>query len=254
LVEDDMLRIILGLTIGLTAAVGSADERSAVIDWSAWDAILAAHVDGGVVDYDGVATEPGFRATVESIATARLDDHDLDERLAFLINAYNVLAVKGILDGSSPRTAFGKLRFFYRDKHVVAGDRLSLNALEHERIRTLGEPRIHFAIVCASASCPPLRGEAYLPDRLDEQLDDNARRFLNDPTKNRFDLDSEVAELSKIFKWFEEDFEAAGGLQAFIARFVADDDVAEALGAARLDVRYLDYDWSLNGTYSGAGR
>lgn len=249
-----MLRILLALTVCLMAVAGWAGDSEAVIDWSAWDAILAAHVGDGVVDYDGVATEPGFRATVESIATARLDDHDRDERLAFLINAYNVLAVKGILDGGSPRTAFGKLRFFYRDRHVVAGDRLSLNALEHDRIRPLGEPRIHFAIVCASVSCPPLRSEAYLPVRLDEQLDDNAHRFLNDPAKNRFDLDREVAELSRIFKWFEEDFEAVGGVQPYVAGFVADEETAEALRAASLEVRYLDYDWSLNGTFSGAGR
>jgi len=252
--EDAMRRIICALTICVTAAVGWASDSSAVIDWSAWDAVLRTHVNDGVVDYDGIAAEPGFSTTVESIARARLDGHERDARLAFLINAYNVLAVKGILDGSSPRTAFGKLRFFYRDKYVVAGDSLSLNSLEHDRIRPLGEPRIHFAIVCASASCPILRSEAFVPDRLDAQLDDSAHRFVNDPSKNRFDLDLGVVQLSKIFKWFDEDFEADGGVKRFVARFVADEEVAEALRDASLEVGFLDYDWSLNGSFSGAGR
>ena len=248
-----MKRAICALIVGLGAASGWAGDGSAVIDWSAWDALLRAHVVDGVVDYDGIAAEPGFQSTVESIASARLEGHQRTERLAFLINAYNVLAVKGILDGGSPRTAFGKLGFFYRDKHVVAGDRLSLNALEHDRIRPLGEPRIHFAIVCASVSCPPLRSEAYLPDRLDAQLDDNARRFVNDPATNRFDLDRGVAEISKIFKWFDDDFEAAGGVLPFISHFVDDGAVAAALRGGRLEIRYLDYDWSLNGAFSGVG-
>jgi hypothetical protein len=245
-------RLFWILILAAGAAAGRAEDGRAVIDWAAWDSILRAHVAVGVVDYDGIAHEPGFQGTVDAIADARLDGSDRAERLAFLINAYNVLAVKGILDGHSPRTAFGKLRFFYRDSSIVAGERISLNALERDRIRPLGEPRIHAAIVCASTSCPPLRGEAYLPDRLDAQLDDNTRRFVDDPDKNRFDLDHNVAEISKIFKWFEEDFEAAGGVRPFLARFVADPAVAAALRQGRLKIRYLDYDWSLNGTFSGA--
>lgn len=239
-----------------TVPVGAQQPAAlAVIDWSAWDASLGSHVVNGAVDYDGIAREPGFETTVDAIAAARLDDEQpREEKLAFLINAYNVLAAKGILDGHSPRTGFGKLRYFYLDKYRVAGEKLSLSALENDWIRPFGEPRIHFAIVCASASCPPLRSEAYLPGRLDEQLDAAARRFLNDPGKNRFDLDRQVAEISKIFKWFEEDFVAAGGVQPFIARFVDDDGVADALRAGRFEVRYLDYDWSLNGTFRSDDR
>jgi len=236
------------LTLAFSATIASAQSLEAVIDWSRWDAILHENVIDGRVDYGGMASDPGFAATVADIANANLEGRDRDSLLAFSINAYNVLAVKGILDGHSPASAFGKLRFFYRDKYTVAGEPLSLHALENEHIRTLGEPRIHFAIVCASASCPPLRSEAYLPQKLDEQLDDNARRFLNDSAKNDYDLDSGVARVSKIFKWFAEDFEAAAGsVQRYIAPFVDDEEVAAALRDDRFKLRYLDYDWSLNG-------
>jgi len=229
----------------------SAQSHEAVIDWSRWDAILHEAVTDGRVNYGAIAADPGFTATVADIANADLAGHDRESLLAFSINTYNVLAVKGILDGHSPASSFGKLRFFFRDKYTIAGEELSLHAFEKEQIRTLGEPRIHFAIVCASASCPPLRSEAYVPQTLDEQLDDNARRFLNDSAKNLYDLDSGVARVSKIFKWFSEDFEAAAGtVQRYIASFVDDKEVAAALREDRLELRYLKYDWSLNGVKS----
>jgi hypothetical protein len=239
------------VTIALLAcsAVAANAGTEAVIDWSAWDAILRAHVVDGMVDYDGVRADPGFDATVEAIAGADLAGHDTETRLVFLINAYNVLSVKGILDGHSPRTAFGKLRFFFRVKYDVAGDRITLNALEHKRIIPLGEPRIHFAIVCSSISCPPLRSEAFSVDRLDEQLGENAVIFLNDPTKNAFDLERGEARVSKIFKWFAKDFGGSSeSIQRFIAPYITDKAVAELLASGRFKVRYMAYDWSLNGT------
>jgi hypothetical protein len=245
---------ILALLCCVAAAAADADHQ-AVIDWSGWHALLRAHVADGQVDYDAIAGDPAFAATVADIADANLAGHERTAVLAFNINAYNVLAVKGILDGHSPRGGLGRLRFFYRHKYTVAGETLTLNKLEHERIRTLGEPRIHFAIVCASASCPPLRSEMYSVETLDQQLDDSARRFVNDPTKNRFDTDAGVAQLSKIFKWFDEDFEAAAeSVQKYLADFVDDTETAEALRQGRFTVKYLAYDWSLNGSFSGEGR
>jgi hypothetical protein len=220
-----------------------------VIDWSAWDGLLRAHVRDGAVDYDAMRSGPGFAETVAAIAGASLDGAERIDRLVFLINAYNVLAAKGILDGRSPRTALGKWKFFYRDRYRVAGDEISLNALEHELIRPLGEPRIHFAIVCASASCPPLRSEAYTPARLDEQLDTNSRLFINDPSRNAFDLERGEARVSKIFKWFAEDFGSTDeAVQRYLAAFVDDPEVAAKLQAGSFRIRYLAYDWSLNGT------
>jgi hypothetical protein len=246
-----MTAVFLTSVLACGGTIASAQSLEAVIDWSRWDAILHENVMDGRVDYDAIAADPGFTATVADIANADLTGHDRESVLAFSINAYNVLAVKGILDGHSPASSFGRLRFFYRDKYTVAGESLSLHSFEKEHIRTLEEPRIHFAIVCASASCPPLRSEAYFPQKVDEQLDDNARLFLNDSTRNSYDLDSGVARVSKIFKWFAEDFEtAAGSVPRYIAPFVDDEEVAAALRSDRFKLRYLDYDWSLNGMKS----
>jgi hypothetical protein len=241
------------LAEAVLAAIETNPEPA--VDWSTWDAILSSHVVDGRVDYDAIGSDPGFTATVADIASADLEGSSPDSVLVFYINAYNVLAVDGILNGRSPRSSLGKLRFFYRDKYTVAGEALSLHALENQRIRTLGEPRIHFAIVCASASCPPLRSEAYVPHALDAQLDDNARRFINDPAKNSFETEHSVANVSKIFKWFSEDFEgAAGNVQRYIADYVEDDQLATSLREGRFTLLYLDYDWSLNGTFSRAKR
>jgi hypothetical protein len=238
--------ILIAATLFCGNAVG---ETTAVIDWSAWDAILRAHVVDGHVDYEAIRSATEFSGIVDEIASADLTGEEPAAVLAFYINSYNVLAVKGILDGHSPKSSLGKLKFFYRDTYTIAGEELSLNTLEHKKIRPVGEPRIHFAIVCASASCPPLRSEAYLPAYLDQQLDDNARRFLNDSAKNRFDLAERTAYVSKIFKWFPEDFEqAAGSIQAYIASFVDGERGAESLRQGDFKIKYLKYDWSLNGT------
>ena len=159
------------------------------------------------------------------------------------------LAARGILDGSSPGSLLGRHVYFKRDKYLVAGERITLHALEHELIRPLKEPRIHFAIVCASQSCPILQREAYTLKQLDQQLEAAARNFINDRQRNQFNPTSRRAELSSIFKWFEEDFtEAAGSLQGYLAPMIDDENVARLLEQEAFKISYLKYDWSLNGT------
>jgi hypothetical protein len=112
----------------------------------------------------------------------------------------------------------------------------------------MGEPRIHFAIVCASMSCPRLSNRAYLPETLEQQLDEGARRFINDISRNHFDLPRRIAYVSKIFDWYRDDFElATGSVQRYLASYVEDVEVAKALNNDEFDVRFLKYDWNLNG-------
>ena len=107
---------------------------------------------------------------------------------------------------------------------------------------------MHFAIVCASTSCPKLQPWAYRPEQLDRQLVQVAKAFINDPTRNRFDRTQKVASLSMIFKWFESDFAgAAGSVLAYVARYVDDSELAKELTQPGYRIEYLDYDWSLNG-------
>lgn len=131
----------------------------------------------------------------------------------------------------------------------MAGQRITLHSLEHELIRPLKEPRIHFAIVCASQSCPILQSEAYTLKQLGQQLDAAAINFINDLERNQFNATNRRADLSSIFKWFEEDFvEAAGSLQAYLAPMVDNEKVADLLEQEAFNIGYRKYDWSLNGT------
>lgn len=235
---------LLSVFLVLASCAARAD-----LDIAGWDALLAEAVDDGYVDYSRWADNPRFDVLVRQIATSDTAGMTRDEKLVFYINAYNILAARGILDGRSPASLFGRYLYFKRDKYQVAGRRISLHDLEHELIRPLQEPRIHFAIVCASASCPILQSEAYTLEQLDSQLDAAARGFINDTARNVFDVERGMARLSSIFKWFEEDFVAASGtLQAYLAVYVESEKAASMLQRGEFEVDYLPYDWSLNGT------
>lgn len=214
-----------------------------------FDDILHRYVMDGHVDYPGIAADGRFQTYLEQLAhtdaatlTAR------EQQLAFWINAYNALAIKGILDGYSPSSAWGKVRFFYLNKYSVGGQQINLYDLEHKILIPLKEPRIHFSIICASRSCPQLRSEAYSADKLDRQLEDSARNFINDTQRNRFEPGEKTAYLSKIFDWFEKDFSGhSGTVLRYVARYIADAELAQALQAGDYAVKHLTYDWRLNG-------
>ena len=214
-----------------------------------FEALLQAHVRDGIVDYPALASDPRLEAYLQQLN--RLDPTALPtrhDRLAFWINAYNAFAIKGILDGYSPMTLYGRYRYFIARKYRIGGERINLYDLERRvLISDFHEPRIHFAIVCASRSCPKLQ-RAFTPEQLDAQLSQAATDFINDPSRNRFDRQRKVAELSMIFKWFERDFESAGGsLQAYVGRYVTDAQLAADLANSSYTLAFLEYDWSLNG-------
>ena len=131
---------------------------------------------------------------------------------------------------------------------------VELDEVEGEA-RASGDPRVHFAVVCASTSCPDLLGEAFVAQRLDQQLAEQSDRFLTDPDKGlRFDEEEGQLHLSSIFKWYAGDFTGGSTVVAFFARSKVtawllphlSQDLAERISAADPSVRYLDYDWSLN--------
>ncbi|HWP65130.1 MAG TPA: DUF547 domain-containing protein [Candidatus Limnocylindria bacterium] len=214
----------------------------------------------GFVDYaglekDGQAELRAYLDALESICRGHYDTWTREQKLAYWINAYNAYTVRLILDhyplksireiGLLPGAAFRKE---FIPSKGVRGKTLSLDDIEHEILRKdFSEPRIHFAIVCASKGCPTLRSEAYRAADLERQLDDAARTFVRDSAKNRFDASKRTLYLSSIFKWFREDFErAAKPLPEFVARF-ADEQTAAGLRAGSVRIEFLDYDWSLNG-------
>jgi hypothetical protein len=228
---------------------------------AAWNAILARHVREGVVNYAGLKRSAGpaldgYLRSLESVCRGHYDTWTREQKLAFWINAYNAYTVKlilnhyplksirsiGLLPGAAFRERFIPLR-------SLRGKVLSLNDIEHDILRKeFREPRIHFAINCASKSCPDLSSEVYRATTLDSQLTRAARRFVSDTSKNRFDPASRTLRLSSIFDWFREDFERSSQtLPAFVARY-AEPATATALSSGgNVRVEFLDYDWSLNG-------
>lgn len=217
---------------------------------AAWDAALRAHVVDGEVNYPAMSKDKAFGAYVESLN--HVDPNALptrEARLAFWINAYNALAAKGIIEGYSPKSLWGKYRYFIGHDHQVGGTELNLYDLEHQiLIPAFNEPRIHFAIVCASRSCPKLQSWAYDPVELERQLEHAARAFLNDPLRNRFDREKRVAHLSMIFNWFMGDFIAhSGSLIQYVKPYLDDPELVKDLDMTPYRVEFLEYDWSVNG-------
>jgi len=221
-----------------------------LVSHRAWDRIVQAQVRDGQVDYPAIQAAgmlDGYVSELNRIDPTRLQSRQ--DQLAFWINAYNAFAVKGILDHYSPMTLWGRYRYFIGRDYQVGGATINLYDLEREvLIEQFHQPLIHFAIVCASASCPKLQPWAYQPDQIDRQLVQVAKAFINDPTRNRFDRTQKVASLSMIFQWFEADFVgAAGSVLAYIARYVDDPELAKELMQSGYRIEFLEYDWSLNG-------
>lgn len=229
-------------------------------DHSAFTIVLRDVVDErGFVDYAALVADPGpLNDYLRRLAATDPSSLAADDRLAFWLNTYNAYTLKLIVDNypvGSIREVVGGVFVplvnspFKVEFATVGGEVMTLDDVEHGTIREeFAEPRIHFALVCAARSCPQLRTEAYTGDRLDAQLDDQARRFLRNPAKNRVPADEDAIELSKIFSWFKGDF---GGnddaLQAFVAPYF-DGDVRAKLEQGAYSVDFLSYDWSLNDT------
>ena len=221
-------------------------------DWNDYRAVLN-HVKPGnkndvklmLVDYPAIKADGSLDKAYQALAAfdpKRLASRE--ERLAFYINAYNILALKTVADHWPVDSIkdVGSLLKPVWDKPAgqLGGKDVTLGKVEHNILRPMGEPRIHLAIVCASVSCPDLRNEPYQADKLDAQLDDQALRFLNNSGKG-LSVGHDRIEGSKIFDWFEKDFAAGGGVESFIRRYKPD------LPALKIDAA-INYDWSVNGT------
>lgn len=245
-----LLALVLGGCSTVPARFAPVDPIPATqFNHQPFDAALRAHVHDGQVDYPGITADARFSAYVQNLD--RIDPGEFrarEEKLAFWINAYNALAIQGILIGDSPFTTTGKYRYFVKRTYRVGGGELNLWGLEHKLLIPLGEPRVHFAINCASWSCPSLRPGVYTAAMLDHELEAAARQFVNDPARNHFDRERKTAYLSMIFKWYDDEFEsAAGSVLKYVARYVNDAALAQELADGGYAIEYLPYDWSLNG-------
>ena len=254
------------MSVLLSALLLPGVAPAQAFDHGAWDGLLQRHVQPiryGVatqVDYAAMAREramlKGYLDALAAVSEADFRRWPRDERLAFLINAYNAWTVELVLtrwpELESIKDLGSLLESPWKRRFIpLLGETRSLDDIEHGMIRAKGaydEPRIHFAVNCASIGCPALRPEAYTSARLDAQLADATRRFLSDRTRNQ--VRGGRIELSSVFKWYGEDFDRAGGLRAFLAARGEALGLTEAqrqtLRAGKLKIVYLDYDWRLN--------
>jgi hypothetical protein len=227
-------------------------------DHSAFDALLRAHVKGGLVDYAAFARAPSFPAYLAALDRAEPARLSAAERLAYWINVYNAYTIALVNKHGEResirnvnRTLGLALKGPWREPLVRAGGKVyHLDNVEHDIVRKeFQEPRIHFALVCAARGCPPLREEAFAGDRLQAQLQDQALRFLlRSPDKNRVDAAAGVVHASPIHAaWYREDF---GGTDAAIGRYLAafhaPGPERDLLLSGRFRFVLTPYDWTLN--------
>jgi hypothetical protein len=232
----------------LAAILSSPLTAGGLPDPAPFDAVLAAHARGGGFDYRGATGQDRKRlaAYLANFADARPAEMSADEKKAFYVNAYNAAAIGIVLD-RYPIKSIREIGGAFREiRRRIGGEELSLDDVEN-RLREFKDARIHFAIVCASESCPPLRPTAYRAETISADLDRQTRAFFNDPRKNEIDRARGRLVLSKIFEWNHAEFERdAGTVQQFVARYAADSETASWLASDRVRPRYLEYDWSLN--------
>jgi hypothetical protein len=226
------------------------------VDHSVFDRLLRSYVDdSGLVNYRAWKSrdEETLRNYLKSLDKVRPDLLGRPEELAFWINAYNALTIQGILEFYPIQSIKDKvnriLGFNIWDDYPMAvnGKAYSLNDIEHKILRKMGEPRIHFAIVCASVGCPKLLSEAYAGVNLDRRLEDQAIHFFAQQRNFRIDRARKTVHLSSILDWFGEDFGGSDSAKLdFVSKYLSEAKDREFLRSGGLKVKYLDYDWSLN--------
>ncbi len=214
------------------------------------DALFAKVVTTeGLVRYNTVRGQQrqSLEELTAELPTPRKFESDREE-LAFYINAYNLIVLQQVVENWPVEKVTNVQGFFDKNKHKLAGRELTLNQLENDVIRPFNDPRIHAALVCAAQSCPPLLNEAFTARKLNDQLNNVANRWVNDPSKNTA-RDGKVY-ASKIFEWYGGDFAVGpyGGVRGFLRRFADDQSAIGRLLAAekKPPLAYLEYDWHLN--------
>jgi Protein of unknown function, DUF547 len=208
---------------------------------SKWNEILQSCVNNdGKVDYNGFKADAKNLETYLNALSENMpkDSWTKAEKLAYWINAYNAFTIKLIID-NYPLKSIKDIEKPWSKKFISIGGKLiSLNHIEHEILRKMDEPRIHFAIVCASVSCPKLQNIAFESSTIEEQLNNVTKEFLEDSTKNNLSKNS--IQISKIFKWFPSDFKQEGSIIDFLNKY------SEITISQNASKRYKDYDWNLN--------
>ena len=262
-------KALAGTNVKPPQALSASQQATAGFDHNhaVWTDLLKKNVvasAGGkssLVDYGSIkkdrATLQAYLKRLSGVSEPEFQNFSRDEQLAFLINAYNAFIIDLVVE-SYPITSIKRLGIPFvgpwkKSFIPLLGKNMSPDDLEHGLIRKeYKESRIHFGVNCASISCPPLRAEAFVAERLYAQLDEQAKLFFMNDKENRFDAKSKTLTLNPILDWFDEDFTTSGpeGHVSYVAKYHS--ELARALDqglkAGQISVKFGDYDWNLNDT------
>ena len=262
--------LIVCLSAMITNVVFAVEQDKRSFSYDDYATVLKNHVDDkGMVNYKKLKAGPekleSFIASVDKFEPSSYSKYDDNERIAFWLNAYNAFTLKAIIDNYPIKSNFFKSMHYPKNSirqisgvwnkitFKVMGKGRTLEQIEHKILRKeFKEPRIHMAMVCAAMGCPVLRNEPYTGKKLDQQLDDQGRGFLANPTKLKFDPKKRVLHISPIFKWFSKDFvqpkhrDSQAAIIEFIGKYLNKEHEFFSAPTKDVTIKYLDYDWSLN--------
>ena len=227
---------------------GPGDEEPIPYNPATFDALLKSNVANGKVNYSGFNGSDEFAQFISSIKTTDISTMSTDEQLAFWINAYNGLVITNVNNNPGIKQPLDVKGFFDKKKFTAANKSVTLNDIENNIIRpTFKEPLIHFGLVCAAVSCPPLISTAYTGTNVRSQLAENARAYLANAKQNRWDAKKKTLYLSKIFEWYKVDFgDNDAGLIAFAKEYGPEEMKSGLESTSNVKVKFLEYDWTLN--------
>jgi hypothetical protein len=210
------------------------------------DLLVDAVNDDRSVDYQFFAKNKKFDDYIKSIGKANISKFSKEEKLAFYINSYNALVIKNVLNHFPIKSPMDVEGFFKKYKFKVAGDSLSLDELEYERVLKIEPLLSHFGLVCAAKSCPPLIPKAYTSENIYSQLEVNMQSYLRDTSQNYLNKENKTLYLSQIFKWFRDSFEKKyGSLQKMASSYLNNSDAA-FISNNDVKINFLNYNWELN--------
>lgn len=255
----------LGQSSSETETVSSSQVETEPFSYEPYAELLQIYVDeNGMVDYEALQQNrqslDQFNASIGAVSAATYESWSDDEKIAFLINAYNSFTLQSIIDQDPIKDSIRDIPGVWRIRAFeIAGDSKTLDNIEHQTLRKdFNEPRIHAALNCTALSCPTLRQEPYTAEQLDQQLDEQVKQWLSSPYGVQIDREAGEVKISEIFDWFGEDWLADYGVEAgfagsekeraalnFMTQYLDEEDAAY-LEAGDYEVKYLDYDWALN--------
>ena len=274
-----ILILVSGMFLSSRENVKDETKDKTVFDYSLYARTLSAYADNnGMVDYKGLKKNrinlDLFVKTMGDLNKKKFDSWNEDQKIAFLVNAYNALTLRVIIDNYpiKPGGFFARRRYPHNSLRQidgvwdeitfkVMGQDMTLEYIEHKILRKkFNQPYIHMALVCAAMSCPKLRNKPYTGNKLKEQFENQTRNFISNTKKFKIDRSKKRVYLSSIFKWFDDDFEKTyktskkefpghdseeRAVLDFIAAHLSKQD-REYLKNTKTKIKYLDYDWSLN--------